>query len=194
MAKQINIKLEFHDITNTIMWDEKQNNEKSKIPCGLTVSEWLSRGFTYSNMKKYADKASFIYSKYYQKVMPLIEQELHDAQNYYKNEIKRLSKKNHEISFGIELNASDYSNSYIVESMVSPFPPVLTFVRINQLCDQAHIELKKLYQFGEISKKEYHTGRRELFRPLNRLRTNVTTHIVKARKVVEASELEGDKI
>ncbi|HFQ9467567.1 TPA: hypothetical protein ACHTH4_004779 [Escherichia coli] len=186
MTKKVKIPITFNDIVTVLMWDDNYNRENvtSRIPCGTKISYWLARSFTLANMKKYSDRGQYALSFYYQKKLPLVESELKNLQDGYLKSIKKLNK---EASSNPLYSAVDIST--IVEPItlkidVMPCPPVLMFVRVNMLCDEAHSELRKLYQFGTITKSDYFRQRRELFRPLNKFRSDFASIVSDAGKLL----------
>jgi len=173
MEKTINIPIKFHDIVNVLMWDDEYNKENviSRIPCGKKVSFWLARAFTLSNIKKYADKRQFTLSVYYKESLPRVESDLKQLQDFYTSQIKSFKRAIKANSISASLDLSALVNPIEVAAEVMPCPPVLMFVRVNMLCDEAHTELRKSYQLGNITKSDYFKQRRELFRPVNRFRS-----------------------
>jgi len=188
MEKIITIPIKFHDIVNVLMWDDEFNKEDvvSRIPCGKKVAFWLARAFTLSNIKKYADKSQYALSVYYKESLPSIELELKELQEFYLKKIKTLKRdiKSNAISNAIDLSA--LGNPIDISVEVMPCPPVLMFVRVNILCDEAHSELRKTYQLGSITKSEYFKHRRELFRPINRFRSQLASKNSEAGKLARS--------
>ncbi|WP_038196546.1 hypothetical protein [Xenorhabdus bovienii] len=170
------------------MWDDEYNkdNVTSRVPCGKKISYWLARAFTLSNIKKYADKSQYALAMYYKDSLPNTEVTLKELQDFYLNQIKLLKKilKNNPISAFLDL--STFINPTNITVSVMPCPPVLMFVRINILCDEAHGELRKLYQFGNITKSEYFRQRRELFKPINRFRSEFASSVSEAGKLARS--------
>ncbi|BBW89480.1 hypothetical protein THOKLE017_P30170 (plasmid) [Klebsiella pneumoniae] len=186
MTKKVKIPITFNDIVTVLMWDDSHNKENvtSRIPCGTKISYWLARAFTLANMKKHSDRGQYALSFYYMKKLPQVEIELKNLQDGYLKSIKKLKK---EASSNPLYSAVDIST--IVEPItlkidVMPCPPVLMFVRVNMLCDEAHSELRKLYQFGTITKSDYFRQRRELFRPLNKFRSDFASVVSDAGKLL----------
>lgn len=188
MSKNVKIPITFNDIVTVLMWDDSYNKEgaNSRIPCGKMVSYWLARAFTLANMKKYADRGQYGLSFFYQKKLPAAEECLKQLQDAYLKEIKKLKKEvaQNPLSASIDIKAIIAPVELQVELM--PCPPVLMFVRVNILCDEAHCELRKLYQFGTITKSDYFRKRRELFKPLNKFRADFATTVSDAGKLLRS--------
>lgn len=190
MIDKVKIPLTFHDIVNVLMWDDTYNKENvsSRIPCGTKVAYWLARAFTLANMKKYANRGQFTLSYFYQKNLPLAEDELKNIQNFYLTQIKGGKILVSQNPLSKSINISDFVQTTEMSISVLPCPPVLMFVRANILCDEAHTELRKLYQFGSITKSEYYKQRRELFKPINKFRADFATKVSEAGKLLRAIE------
>lgn len=188
MEKIVKIPITFHDIVNVLMWDDEFNkdNVTSRVPCGKKISYWLARAFTLSNIKKYADKSQYALAVFYKESLPNTEATLKELQDFYLGQIKSLKKalKNNPISASLDLSA--FINPTKITVGVMPCPPVLMFVRVNILCDEAHGELRKLYQCGNITKSEYFRQRRELFRPINRFRSEFASSVSEAGKLARS--------
>lgn len=188
MEKIIKIPIKFHDIVNVLMWDDEYNKEDviSRIPCGKKISFWLARAFTLSNIKKYADKSQYALSVFYKESLPSTEAELKELQEFYLKQIKLLKREIKSNSISSALDLSALVNPIEISVDVMPCPPVLMFVRVNILCDEAHSELRKSYQLGNITKSEYFKHRRELFRPVNRFRSQFASKVSEAGKLARS--------
>ncbi|MFY1040643.1 hypothetical protein ACOMYX_19655 (plasmid) [Pantoea agglomerans] len=190
MITNTKIPLAFHDIVNVLMWDDSYNKENviSRIPCGTKVAYWLARAFTLSNMKKYANKGQFTLSYYYQKNLPLVEGDLKSLLDFYLSQIKQLKSLNRDNTISSLIDVSAFMQTTEMHISVLPCPPVLMFIRVNLLCDEAHTELRKLYQFGSITKSDYFKQRRELFKPLNKFRADFATKVSEAGRLLRTFE------
>ena len=190
MAKRIDLCMVFHDIVNVLMWDDKFAKEgvSSYLPVGIRVTEWLGRAFTLSRLKKHKNKSQFALSYFYKIKFPEIESELKKLQKHYQDHIELYYSK-------VENNPlkeiiKDIHNYPPIEvhSNIMPCSPVLMFVRVNMLCDEAHIQLRNLHRLGDLTHKEYAELRSELFRPLNRFRADMASKINEAGKLKRSIE------
>ncbi|HGR4403608.1 TPA: hypothetical protein ACL7D7_005510 [Klebsiella pneumoniae] len=188
MSKNVKIQVTFHDITTVLMWDDSYNKDdvRSRIPCGKTVSYWLARAFTLANLKKYADRGQYALCFFYQKKLPTTEESLKELQEHYLKEIRKLKKEVSQNTLSAAIDIKSIIEPVELKIDIMPCPPVLMFVRLNMLCDEAHSELRKLYQFGTITKSDYFRKRRELFKPLNKFRADFATTVTEAGKLLRS--------
>lgn len=196
MSKNVKIPITFNDIVTVLMWDDSFNKDgaSSRIPCGKMVSYWLARAFTLANMKKYADRGQYALSFFYQKKLPAAEECLKELQDSYLKEIKNLRKEVSLNPLSAAIDIKSIIEPVEIQIQIMPCPPVLMFVRLNILCDEAHSELRKLYQFGTITKSDYFRKRRELFKPLNKFRADFALTVSDAGKLLRSlqSKAEAD--
>lgn len=195
MSKNVKIPVTYNDIVTVLMWDDSYNKEgaSSRIPCGKMIAFWLARAFTQANMKKYADKGQYALSFFYQKKLPATEDILKELQNTYLKEIKNLKKEVSQNSLSAAIDIKTIIEPVELKVEIMPCPPVLMFIRLNILCDEAHCELRKLYQFGTITKSDYFRRRRELFKPLNKFRSDFSTTVSEAGKLLRSLKINTEK-
>lgn len=188
MEKIAKIQITFHDIVNVLMWDDEYNKEnvKSKVPCGRKISYWLARAFTLSNIKRYADKSQYALAIYYKELLPDVEIKQRNLQDFYLAQIKLIKNTLKDNPVYGALDISTFTSQTTVTVNALPCPPVLMFIRINILCNEAHIELRKLYQCGNITKSEYFQRRRKLFKPFNRFRSEFSLSVYEAGRLARA--------
>lgn len=194
MSNKVKLTLTFGDIVNVLMWDDSFNKEgvSSKIPCGVKVTEWLARAFTLSNMKNFANKPIYALSFYYKKSISDIEESLKSTQDFYAQEAKKIKKVNSQNPLSLVIKNQDIVQPINIETELMACPLVLMFVRCNILCDQAHSELKNSYQTGVITKTEYYSQRRELFKPINRFRAEMAGKVQEAGRLYRKTKEQTD--
>lgn len=194
MSNKVKITLTFGDIVNVLMWDDSFNKEgvSSKIPCGYKVSEWLARAYTLSNMKNFSSKPIYALSFYYKKSISDIELSLKSTQEFYVREEKRLKRSNSQNPLSTLVKSQDIIQPIAIETEILACPLVLMFVRCNILCDQAHTELKNSYQTGVITKTDYFSSRRDLFKPINRFRAEIAGKVQEAGRLYRMTKEKTD--
>ncbi|NQD64253.1 hypothetical protein HP459_23070 [Enterobacter sp. CM29] len=178
------------------MWDDRFNKENvtSRIPAGVKISEWLARAFTLTHIKKFANKGQFALAYYYKNKLPGIEDELKSLQGHYLSQIKNYNSQVKQNPLSESMDILAFVQPVEVTINILPCPPVLMFIRVNMLCDEAHTELRKLYQYGNITKSDYFKERRELFKPLNKFRSDFSAKNREAGELLRSVDIKPSSI
>ncbi|MBF8999010.1 hypothetical protein [Vibrio nitrifigilis] len=187
-SNTVNIDITFHDINTAMMWDDIFNQSENRIPCGLTVANWLSRGAAFASHPDHSSRSHYLYSQFYAELMPTVRDEIEYLSEFYSDELDRLTTHNKRLSVGLESLSDSAIKKYRSSVHIPSFPVVIAYIRVNMLCDSAHFQLRAAYKFGAINKNEYFQARRELFRPLNRFRSDMDNRVALAKKLANAAQ------
>lgn len=173
--RRTNITIEFHDIKNLIAWnyDFSDTSIRRSLPDGKTTLFYLERFFTASKLKKFRSKSHFAKCELSKQVLPSIEEQLNTTLKAYQETKNVLEKTVKKLPFKDILKQESKQHIEQIKLEILPCAPALSFIRINQLCDESIALLKQIHLSGSITTKEYYQQRNNIYKDLNKLRTSI---------------------
>ncbi|MBS3881200.1 hypothetical protein WMR86_20145 (plasmid) [Proteus vulgaris] len=173
--RRTEITIDFYDIKNLISWDYdfSDNPVRRSLPDGKTTLFYLERFFTASKLKKYRSKSHFAKCELSKQALPTIEELLNKTLKTYQDTKNLLEKTVKKLPFKDILKKESKQHVEHIKIEILPCAPALSFVRINQLCDESISLLKQIHLSGSITTKEYYQQRNNIYKDLNKLKTSI---------------------